>query len=700
MNKNYFMIGIGMVFIVFTIFFVSAGCCEKTIDGFWCQDTTVDQCDTGFLSTTSCAQTTFCTSAGTCIDSAKGACTENSYKLECESGGGTWENKYKEDIAMCQEGCCIIGDSAGLRTYVECKQLASDYGIEINFRGDIKDQNSCFDLSYVTEKGACVYEKDYVTNCEFITKEECLQKQSVSSGEGGVISNLIGGKSETAERATFNSGLLCTAPGLSDCAVSSKTTCEDYKVYFLDTCYNLANIYDSRMYTENENQWTKEMRDYWTYIKDPTCTVDGPDADCGACEFLGGTTCSAYRRGEQGMPNQKPLGDYVCKDLACYYDVHNDGIKEKYEHGESVCAESEGTYFHIPLVEERDENLRKDLKDITKYNLPGSRYYKLQCWNGEMKPQPCRSYRNEVCEETDLGSGYMMASCVVNDWRGCFEIANKEDCEDDVVDCKWIPGYRFDYENFKERDHKDEQGSCVPLYAPGFDFWEPESDAHALCSINSLVQENVVYEQPWFGTKRSDFKDVDTKDAAHRCFENCYAIPDYGKDLTASFLEEFQLGSDKLPSGKLKNYYLSEREGYYCLKDRNEPDTINNLKVGGEAGDEIQCASRNWLDVDRRRVKLFYTYDQWLNSVKQRAKSLGDCGVKDNFVETPGQDGSELITVIFQKLDQDLGVKENGTIETIWIGDKRIDGYRNIGGGLEEDLDDIEPSWEYYEIEE
>ncbi len=709
MNKNYFMICFGIILVVFTMFFVSAGCCEKTTDGYWCQDTTEDQCKTNFLSSTSCAQTTFCTSTGTCVDSAKGTCKENSYEVECTSGGGTWENKDKEDIAMCQEGCCIVGDSADLRTYVECKQLASDYGIDINFRGDIKDQNSCFDLSYSTEKGACVYERNYETRCEFITKKECDDIKSVSSEDGGIIDNLFGGgESEVIGKGDFRSGLLCTAPGLSGCAVDSETTCYNKKVYFMDTCDNLANVYDSRMYTTNENAWTKEMRDYWTYIKDPTCTVSGLDETCGDCQFgAGGNVCGVYKKGEQGMPTQSPLGDYVCKDLSCYYDVNNNGEEEEFKHGESVCAESEGTYFHLPQInpelEVRSEDLRGDLADITKYNLPGSRYYRLQCWNGEMKPFPCRDYRNEVCEEMDLGEGYTFASCVINDWRECYKIVNEEDCEDDVVDCKWIPGYRYDYTDFRERDKKDEQGSCVPLYTPGFDFWEPESDAHAWCSLNSLVQEKVVYEQNWLGTRRSKFEDVDTKDAAQRCFENCYAIPDYGKGFTESFLESFHLDEGKeLPSGTLEDSYLSKREGYYCLKKRDEPDirgSLDNLKVGVERGDQIKCATGDAKDRDRRRVKLFYTYDQWLNSIKQRAKSLGDCGVKDNLVKTPGQDGSELITVIFQKLGQDYGIKENGSIETIWIGDKRIDGYRNIEGGLEEDLEDIVPSWEYKELE-
>jgi len=705
--KNYFIICIGILFVVFTTFLVSAGCCEKTKDGFWCQDVTEDQCETNFLSTTSCAQTTFCTSAGTCVDSAKGTCKENSYKIECTSGGGTWEKKDKNEIAMCREGCCIIGESADLRTSVECQQLASDYGIDIDFRANIEDLGACSDLAYTKEKGACVYEKNYATTCEFITKEDCNSKKSVSlTDEGGIRGLIGGGKTETIEEAIFHSGLLCTAPGLSDCAVSSETICYNDQVYFIDTCGQNANVYDSRMYTENENQWTKEMRDYWTYVKEPSCTVSGLDASCGNCNFWdGGNTCGAYKKGAQGMPTQRPLGDYVCKDLACYYDVNDDGKEERYEHGESVCAESEGTFFHIPQVKERSEILREELADITQYNLPGSRYYKLQCWNGVMKTIPCREYRNEVCEEMDLADEldleeeYMQASCVVNDWRNCFEITNVDDCENDKVDCKWIPGYRFDNQNFKERDKEDEQGSCVPLYTPGFDFWEPESDAHALCSLNSLVIENVIYEQHFLGN-RNDFGGVSTEDAAQRCFENCYAIPDYGVEFTASFLEDFHLNNGKtLPSGGIRDYHLSGREGYYCLKDRDEPDTIDNLKVGLEAGNEIQCAAGDNKDSDRRRVKLFYTYDQWLNSVKQRAKSMGDCGVKENAVGTSGQDGAELITVIFQKLKQDGSVKENGTVETIWIGDKRIDGYRNVDGGLEEELDNIEPSWEYHKLE-
>ena len=686
------MICFGIILIVLVTFFVSAGCCEKTIDGHWCQDTTEDQCETNFLSTTSCAQTTFCTSTGTCVDSAKGTCKENSYEVECTSGGGKWENKDKEDIVMCQEGCCIVGDSADLKTYVECKQLASDYGIDINFREDVRSLNSCFDLGYATEKGACVYERNYATKCEFITKEDCQGIISSSPSTGTRLGDLFGGEeeSETIEKGTFNSGLLCTAPGLSDCAVNSETTCYNKKVYFVDTCGQRANIYDSSMYTENENAWTKEMRDYWTYIQEPTCTVSRADADCGNCEFLaGGTTCGTYKRGEQGMPTQQPLGDYVCKDLACYYDVGDDGKEERYEHGESVCAESEGTYFHIPQIdseiEERGASLRIELSDMIKYNLPGSRYYRLQCWNGEMKPYACKEYRNEICEEIDLGEEYMEASCVINDYRGCFEIEHKEDCEDDFIDCKWVPGYRYDGEVVDFEDREEEQGSCVPLYTPGFDFWEPESDGHVLCAA-SAVAEVAVYETHW-KEKRTDFKDVDTKNAAQRCLENCYTIPGYGDGLTLAQVKGYYDGEEL---NNVKNYPISLRRGHYC-HDKNDPD---DLKLGSTTTlfkNRVDCASDN---KKQREAPLFYTHEQYLDSVKIRGKSLGDCGTKNNFVGTSGQDGAELITVIFQELTQDGSIKKNGSVEIIWMGDKEVSGYRE-DGKLQEDVDDIDPSWEY-----
>ncbi|MCK4647606.1 hypothetical protein KAT24_01600 [Candidatus Pacearchaeota archaeon] len=662
MRKKEILIGLILMFTLLSSFLVMADvCCEKTIDLsedsssvliFECLDAPLEQCDDTYRTApTSCDQTGYC-QLGTCINTNTGTCMPNSPRQPCIDGGGFWIGKDKEDIEICQEGCC--GDGIAFVTLTECKQMATDYGFDTNFRPDIRDAETCYALASAQERGACVIEAEFTKDCTMETRNTC------------------------PEDATFHEGFLCTAPGVSDCAKSGDTKCEGTKVYFLDKCDNLANVYDENMFTDG-NHWTQEMEDYWTYMQEPSCEVNGADATCGDCSYRAGTMCKEYDRWEEGMPNKAPeYGNYVCADLSCYYDTDNDGTKEVYNHGESWCAESEGTYWGLPgIIESTTEggvkdSIRIELEDITKYHLPGSRYYRLLCWDGEVTPYKCKDYRNEVCKEVNMGtdeSRFMYGQCMINDWRPCFDVNNSIDCEDSLMDCKWIKGHRFDR---KIKENKDEQGSCVPLYTPGFDFWEPESDAHEICALGT-TEERVFYETGWW-KNRDTFGDAPTIDAAHRCLENCYAIPDYGSDEGLNLeLIEGLYNEEELPNA-VSSYHLSTRRGHYCF---TWWDLIfgEEMASGTVAGTGVDCLG----DKHRRVPPLFYTHNQWLKFVRTRARSLGDCGFKKNFMGESGEKGAELITAIFQKLDQEGNVKEEGeiTIETIYIGEDRIyDEYR------------------------
>jgi len=68
---------------------------------------------------------------------------------------------------------------------------------------------------------------------------------------------------------------LCSHPGLNTkCAMSESTKCEGDDVYFVDTCGNLANVYDA---SKINNQ------DYWSRIQEPTCSAS--TAGCGNCDY-------------------------------------------------------------------------------------------------------------------------------------------------------------------------------------------------------------------------------------------------------------------------------------------------------------------------------------------------------------------------------------------------------------------------------
>ena len=571
MKKINFIFIFALLFLVFTLSFVysAEGCCERLKNGAWCQATTSDKCTTT-VAPTSCSSFSPCI-LGTCIDEDKGDCMPNTPKNLCLSKGGFWDSLPRSEISRCQNGCCLFGEYASFVTQTECKQLAYVYGVEITFRADVTEEFSCYALTSPDVKGACVNSNNESgISCSLTTKEGCLS-------EGG----------------DFQEEYLCTAPELStDCAKTDKTVCKDDKVYFTDTCGNLANVYDEKMYSKDPNKWTEEMEDYWTKIQEPICVVNPRDSSCGDCSYIAGSVCKDYKTGQKNMPAKKPVyGDKTCSNLNCHYDSDNDGTDEIYQHGESWCAHSEGVYPGINVSEDglnfSNPSIAVENAKYFEYNIPGSRYYRLMCIDGEVIVEPCRDFRNEVCLQSDMGENtgeFKVAQCRINLWRDCFNLTKQEDCESNMF-CKWIPGYRFDGKIVTSPDDRnmDEQCSCIPSFSPGFNFWEAGNEGSALCSLAS-IQENVVYETLVL-TKRDKFKDnplcdvSNDNDAVQRCFGSCYAIPGYGLEapieggysgindgdyIDLDKLIALHSGANNALDKKLERYCISDRRGYYC----------------------------------------------------------------------------------------------------------------------------------------
>lgn len=685
--RNFLMIFGFFLVVISSINLISAidVCCEETIDGAWCVSVPEEQCASQNRAATSCTETTYC-KFGTCINSVKGECT-TSTKAPCESEGLVWDDRDKDEIAACQNGCCIMGTKVAFVTQTECKQVASEYGLNSDFNPSLSE-TECLDLSLAEEEGACVTEEDYVTNCEnYITKETCDQK----------------------ENSVFYPNLLCTAEGISNCAPTENTDCYDEgsstKVFFKDSCGNKANVYDETMYSTKDNSWNPDMRDYWTEIQSASCTSLGADSECGNCNYNSGSICVEYDSGEKNMPNQAPeYGDYVCSSMACYYDTNHDGEAEKYDHGESWCAETRGTYHHLPLyltyddassdltdAEERNiANIREELEDVEKYNTPGSRYVRLGCWDGEVKNYACSDYRQEVCVEEEIVPDYSYAQCVTNPWRNCNNISTQTECAETTNLCKWVIGYRPAFwENENPKAYKDaeynieEQGSCVPLIPPGIDFWNPEGSGSAYCTLSGSISENVMYETHWtgIGIDRDSIQE-DYKERAFRCYDNCWAIPDYGKKfLDEGILFENDVDTDKIETlikfHKGKNwldtddYYISDREGYYC-KD-GTTGMMGRLK---DQREQVDCYWKNDGSKEKKKraqIPIFYTNEQWLRQIKERTLALGDCGYKQNFVQQEGDILSEIITSQFSKLNQDMEVTSEKEVILLWAGDNWIE---------------------------
>ena len=475
--KKILMLGI-ILLSIFLISIISAQvlyCCEKTMGGGpggYCID--APECDTsGDLRAvpTSCEATSYCR-LGVCINSKEGTCMPNTPQRVCESGEtpGVWDERDKDEIPQCQLGCCLIGEQAAFVTLTRCKSLASKYKLDINYRTDIRDEVECIASARPKVKGACVFEKEFENTCKFTTKKEC---QEMQTGDSNVV---------------FHEGYLCSANALgTDCAPRGGTTCVEGKdeVYFLDTCGNLANVYDSsKLNTQS----------YWEKIMAPTCG-SGSNAGsktCGDCDYYSGSTC------KKGDAN---YGNYVCKDLGCKYEANN------YQHGETWCAEAKG-------ISE---------------SLPGSRYFRMVCYNGEVSVEPCADFRQEVCIQSEIGT-FKTAACRVNKWQDCYAQDNEKDCENsDKRDCHWETDTKFCIlkdENGEcltvDEDGEKTDSSCVPKYAPGLNFWNGDGDAESICSMASatcVVDYSAGRKEGW---KKEDAVVIPNEECMKECVkEKC-----------------------------------------------------------------------------------------------------------------------------------------------------------------------------------
>lgn len=630
-------------------------CCEETRSGDFCQYVPSTECVSQNADATSCDSTTYC-QRGTCIDDDGGTCTAGVRRATCENTpSGSWQPQDIDELYSCQKGCCLVGDNAEFVTQIECTQIATDFGVDVRFESSITDEFTCLDLSNSEAKGACVINEGGRRGCTIETKMRC-------SSSGG----------------SFHEGILCTADYLeTDCVKTANTVCgpED-KVYFQDSCNNLANVYDSRMFTTKDSEWTQVMEDYWTTMQDPSCsreTTNGNlNVDCGDCHRIPpvGTMCR-----EVENSNKPEFGDYTCQSLNCLYNG------EIYRNGEKWCADSPGILDEPILIDDprdprkiNDEIRDKLVNGVNEYNLPGSQYTLLTCWDGEIIAEPCATYRNEYCVQSSINTlietEFKTAWCAENRWRECVLMDNKEDCEDLEKDCKWMPGYSFflDEEtgapqNLRTPEDMKEnsQGSCVPLIAPGFDFWLEDTQATQVCSMGA-VKEEILYEE-WWGrsTANADerFYDGSNGDywAEQRCYDNCYAIPEYGDSLGASTVEKIHEGSSSVTNT------VSNRLGYYCMNS-------DELPSKGQASGSVACAGDpdddGWYDIrSRREYPLFFTNEDWVDFLTTRTRSLGDCGYKTNSIGEESDPELEIIKALFQKLEGKEEEAKNVTEERI-----------------------------------
>ncbi len=382
-----------------------------------------------------CDKTSVC-ELGCCYDDEQGLCYQNVPKQDCEGG---WVKGSNCNIEQCRLGCCVLGRQTQFITERKCEILSNFYTSSFDFRPGVDTEIDCLLLANQQDLGACVIETqddfgEIQRTCKFTTKLECIDL-------GGV--------------ENFYKDSLCTNPELdTNCEITQDTTCVDGKdeVYFVDSCGNPANIYDSLKINSG---------DYWSYVvsKQDSCGSDDGNINsksCGNCNYLLGSICKS---------GDAKYGDFICQDLNCDNAPANGGGKQDRKNGESWCVY---------------ESYIGDGRDVV-----GSRHYRYYCIDGKVKSDPCADYRKGICFEEEV-EGFSIASCRLNRAMECISYNTEADGDEDTTE---------DDEKISEKCHENPDceirsfdfghgyrfNICTPRYPIGFDMENNQKAAEAIC---------------------------------------------------------------------------------------------------------------------------------------------------------------------------------------------------------------------------
>jgi len=200
-----------------------AGCCFVGVNGDKCVTTDPLNCADGspFAEGALCSSTSFC-KKGCCYDEGLGIYDRNTLESDCDAN---WTADPNCNMPGARLGCCVLGTSTIFETRGQCEVDTEELALGVNSVTDWRPEigeAQCVALSAIQTEGACVLNGG---SCKFITESDCFSYE----GE-------------------FNEGYLCTAKVLNTtCEKTEQTTCVEGKdgVYFLDSCGNPANVYDS-----------------------------------------------------------------------------------------------------------------------------------------------------------------------------------------------------------------------------------------------------------------------------------------------------------------------------------------------------------------------------------------------------------------------------------------------------------------------
>lgn len=436
------------------------GCCLETVQGAICQEIPIAQSDLckDSLIGTGCTVVDQC-KLGCCYSADTGTCATRAPKDKCISNGGNWSSDASCNIPQCQLGCCVMGDQVSLTNSRECTLLSNKFNFEKSFI-QVSPGEGCDKYVGLEKRGACLTDSgDYSgeNKCTFTTKKNC--------------------------RGDFKEDYLCTSEELKTiCQKSKKTTCVDGKdqVYFLDTCGNVANVYDASKVNDQS---------YWEKVITPEDSCSPENPSCGNCNYGLGSICVEHEPGETIRPT---YGDYTCKSLHC----------GERKHGESWCI-----YDYSPL---------------SGISPVGSRHFIAKCFEGDISIEGCADFGQEICaQSTDTSFGFTEAKCFMNDWRACLNANDADSYSNVKTKCEESPqcimfNDLYGEDKLKRNDGEflvgfdpdklnSEQGAigdfgeelnemishCVPRFTPGFQFWA--SSVNPLSGANTSSVSTTSY---------------------------------------------------------------------------------------------------------------------------------------------------------------------------------------------------------------
>ncbi len=516
--------------------------CQTNVNGTACQEYLSDTCNS--VCTTNCfpgARNTFANcELGSCYDSTIGTCSSGTPKFLCEQQGGQWSGTQQ---SQCNRECCLINPNgnggaaqAQFTTQQQCNYLGQTSGSPVSFV-PVAGEIECLLKASSQERGACVLEflpelQKY--NCKTITQAECIS---------------FGGD--------FYSGQLCTNPSLNTtCERTSNTKCfeELDGVYYIDSCNNRANIYDSAK-LNNANYWNNIVPLTGSCQVSVTQNSITNQASCGNCDYLTGSICGTPRT---GVDTSAIYGTNVCRDLSCVDEWGN-----RKRNGESWCAfdgkigldgsgnpvpSTESIFGDLPTAPGESWCVNTNSGIATIYNstgivsqqtitipsnqfiqeticsndtsvsgvipsgvneersvdIPGSRHYRKICFDGEVRTEPCGEGRTGICAQSPPNAnGYTSASCRLNSAMSCLaKNPGENDDPEKLNECEENPDCFLKHVGV----NKFVFDMCVPKYPLGL--YSADSSAtssEAVCSFGSQTCTYIEKKRLW----------------GWRCFMNC-----------------------------------------------------------------------------------------------------------------------------------------------------------------------------------